>query len=129
MHEAGIHVEVTTLVVPGQNDSEGELKQIASFIAAISPDIAWHVSRFYPNYQDHSTPPTPAEAIRRAVEIGREQGLRYVFAGNLPGQGNEDSVCPHCGAVVIARTGYSIGARRLEGNCCGNCGQVLAIIN
>ncbi len=129
MHEAHMHVEVTTLVVPNQNDSEEELKQIAGFIAGISPDIAWHVSRFYPNYQDHSSPPTPAETIRRAVEIGREQGLRYVFAGNLPGRGNEDSICPHCREVVIARTGYSIGARRLDGDRCGNCGHVLAIIN
>ncbi len=128
MHEAGMHLEVTTLVVPDQNDSEGELTQIASFIAEISPDIPWHVSRFYPNYQDHSTPPTPRQTIRRAAAIGREQGLRYVFAGNLPGEGDEDTVCPHCGEVVIARSGYTIHALRLKDNRCGNCGAVLPVV-
>ncbi len=128
MHEAGIHIEVTTLVVPDQNDSDEELTGIASFIADISPDIPWHVSRFYPNYKDLATPPTPRETIRRAARIGREQGLRYVFAGNLPGEGDEDSVCPHCGKTVIARSGYSVRALRLEGNCCGNCGTALPIV-
>jgi len=128
MYEAGMHLEVTTLVVPKQNDSEEELTQIAAFIAEISPDIPWHVSRFYPNYQDHSTPATPRETIRKATRIGREQGLRYVFAGNLPGEGDEDSVCPHCGHVVIVRSGYSIHARRLKGHHCGNCGTALPIV-
>ncbi len=128
MYEAGMHLEVTTLVVPDLNDSEGELNQIAGFIADISPDIPWHVSRFYPNYQDHSTPPTPRQTIRRAAAIGREQGLRYVFAGNLPGEGDEDSICPHCGQVVIARSGYTIRSLRLKGNRCGNCGEVLPVV-
>lgn len=128
MYEAGMHIEVTTLVVPDQNDSDEELTQIADFIADISPDIPWHVSRFYPNYQDHTTPPTPSETIRRAARIGREQGLRYVFAGNLPGQGDEDSICPHCGQVLIARSGYSIRAVHLKENLCGNCGAPLSIV-
>jgi pyruvate formate lyase activating enzyme len=128
LHEAGLHLEITTLVVPDQNDSEEELTEIAHFIAGISPDIPWHVSRFYPNYQDHTTPPTPRETIRKAVTIGRQQGLRYVFAGNLPGEGDEDTLCPHCGERVIPRSGYSIRAIRLKGNRCGNCGTPLPIV-
>lgn len=128
MHEAGIHVEVTTLVVPGRNDSEEELTKIARFLRDISADIPWHVSRFYPNYQDLNTPPTPRETVRKAVQIGRQEGIRYVFAGNLPGEGDEDTVCPNCGEIVIARIGYSIDARRLNGNQCGNCGAALPII-
>ncbi len=128
MHEAAIHVEVTTLVVPKQNDSDAELTQIARFLADISPDIPWHVSRFYPNYKDLTTPATPRETIRKAVRIGREQGLRYVFSGNLPGEGDEDTVCPLCGEVVISRSGYSIHALRLKGNRCGNCNASLPII-
>ncbi len=128
MYEAGIHVEVTTLVVPEQNDSEEELRQIAEFLSSVSPDFPWHVSRFYPNYQVRTTPPTPRKTIERAVEIGREAGLRYVFAGNLPGEGNENTVCPQCGRVVIERIGYTIDARGLDGNRCGNCAARLPII-
>jgi pyruvate formate lyase activating enzyme len=128
MHQAGMHLEITTLVVPDKNDSEDELMQIASFIADISPDIPWHVSRFHPNYHDLTTPPTPRATIRAATRIGREEGLRYVFAGNLPGEGDEDTVCPHCGEVAIARSGYSIRAIRLKGNRCGNCGEVLPVV-
>jgi len=129
MCQAGIHVEVTTLVVPDENDSEDELREIARFLFDVSPDLPWHLSRFYPNYQQLRTPPTPGETIRKAVAIGREQGLRYVFAGNLPGEGDEDTVCPHCGEVVIARTGYSIHTLRLKGSRCGNCGAALPIIS
>jgi len=128
MHKVGIHLEVTTLVVPDENDSDEELREIARFIADVSPDIPWHISRFYPNYKDLTTPPTPRETIRKAVRIGREEGLRYVFAGNLPGEGDEDTVCPQCGEVVIARSGYSIHAFRLKGKRCGNCNAALPII-
>jgi len=128
MHEAGIHVEVTTLVVPGRNDSDEELTQVARFLAQISPDIPWHVSRFYPNYQETKTLPTPRETICRAVRIGRQEGIRYVFSGNLPGEGDEDTACPQCGEVVIARVGYSVDIRRLDANRCGNCGVGLPII-
>ncbi len=128
LYKAGIHVEVTTLVVPNENDSEEEMAEIASFIADVSPEIPWHISRFYPNYKDLTTPATPRETIRRAVKIGREHGLRYVFAGNLPGEGDEDTVCPNCGAVVIARSGYSIRTLQLKGNHCGNCNALLPII-
>jgi len=127
MYEVGIHIEVTTLVVPRKNDSDEELTEIASFLADISADIPWHVSRFYPNYRDLATPATPRETVRRAVRIGRQQGLRYVFAGNLPGEGDEDTVCPKCGETVIARSGYSTNTLRLRGNLCGNCGAVLPI--
>jgi len=90
MHQAGIHVEVTTLVVPGQNDSEPEL---ASFLAGISRDLPWHVTRFHPDYQVTWIEPTPVETIRRAVQIGREAGLRFVYAGNLRLPEAKDTLC------------------------------------
>lgn len=129
MHEAGIHVEVTTLVVPDENDSEGELREIADFLFDISPDIPWHISCFHPDYKELTMRPTPRETIRKALAIGREQGLHYVFAGNLPGEGDEDTVCPHCKHVVISRSGYSVRAMGMKGNRCGNCGAPLPIIN
>lgn len=129
MYEAGIHLEVTTLVVPDENDSEGELREIADFLFDISPDIPWHISRFHPDYRELTMQPTSRETIRRAVAIGREQGLRYVYAGNLPGEGDEDTVCPDCKEVVISRSGYSIHSLRLKGNRCGNCGAELRIIS
>jgi len=126
MHEAGIHVEVTTLLVPGQNDATDELKGIAEFIASVSPDLAWHVTRFHPDYQDHETPPTPMETIRRAVGIGREAGLRYVYAGNIAGM--QDTECPSCGATVIERRGMGVSRLRLRGAACEACGAELPLV-
>ena len=128
MHEAGIHVEVTTLVIPGLNDSGDELRQIARFLAGISPDMGWHVSRFHPDFEMHDRGATPEQTIRRAVEIGREEGLNYIWAGNLPGRGNEDSICRHCGETVIVRTHFSVNKVCLEGNGCAHCGARLAMV-
>ena len=110
MHEMGIWVEVTTLIVPGANDSEHELRAIAEFIASVSPDIPWHVSRFHPDYQMLDRGATPVETIRRAVAIGRETGLRYVYAGNVPGEESESTHCPGCGHVVVRRHGFYVAA-------------------
>ena len=127
MHKRGVWVEVTTLLVPGLNDSDGELRQIAQFISELSPDIPWHVSRFTPQYRMLDKPPTPVERIHRAAEIGREAGLNYVYVGNVPGNANENTVCPACGAVAIGRVGYQT-TLNLEGNRCASCGQELAVI-
>ncbi len=83
MHAAGIHVEVTTLVVPERNDSEEQLGGIARFLADLSPDIPWHISRFHPDYRETGLPPTPMESMRRAEAAGREAGLHYVYLGNV----------------------------------------------
>lgn len=120
-YEIGLWVEVVTLVIPGFNDSPEELWQAASFIASVSPDIPWHVTAFHPDYQRLDTPPTHAQALALAADIGQEAGLRYVYAGNLPGRVGslEDTHCPKCGQTVIKRVGYRITENRLtpEGTC------------
>ena len=128
MHGMGMHVEVTTLVVPGLNDSDDELRGIAEFLAGVSPDLAWHVSRFHPDYETTDRPPTPLATIERAIEAGGRAGLHYVFAGNLPGRGHEDTVCPRCSRAVIRRRGFTISEIHLDGACCAYCGMELALV-
>jgi pyruvate formate lyase activating enzyme len=118
MHELGIWVEVTTLVIPGHNDSEEELESIAWFLSGISPDIPWHVSAFYPTYRLTSAPRTPVSTLQRAREIGQSAGLRYVYTGNIPGDDGENTFCHNCGKKIIERTGYRVGAVNIrEGKC------------
>ncbi len=126
MHASGIWVEVTTLLVTGQNDAPADLEGIAGFLASVSPDLPWHVSRYHPDYQMHEPPPTPLATIERAVEIGRAAGLRYVYAGNVSGM--EDTLCPSCGATVIARAGFGVSALRLDGAACGACGARVPVV-
>lgn len=126
MYKAGIMLEVTTLLVPGENDSSEELKKIAGFLAATSVDIPWHLSRFYPHYRMPGAPPTPPETIHRAIETGKAAGLRYLYAGNLPGSDYENSFCPHCNKIVVARVGYTVGDINLRGTICAYCGKELA---
>jgi pyruvate formate lyase activating enzyme len=119
--DMGLWVEVVTLVVPGLNDSNEELWQAARFLSGISPDIPWHVSGFHPDYQMPNHAYTLPESLVRAADIGREAGLRYVYAGNLPGQVGEYETthCPGCGRAVIRRKHYQILANTLspEGRC------------
>jgi pyruvate formate lyase activating enzyme len=127
MKQRGVWLEVTTLVIPGLNDSEEELRAIAAFIHdSLSPDTPWHVSRFHPTYRLLDRPPTPVATLLRAREIGLEAGLQYVYTGNIPGQGGEDTLCPACGATVISRTGFSVRANRAAGGRCVSCGGTIA---
>ena len=125
-HEMGFWVEVVTLVVPGFNDSEDELRKTAAFIASVSPDIPWHVTAFHKDYKMTDPDNTPPETLIRAAEIGKEEGLKFVYAGNLPGRVGpyENTYCPKCGALLIERYGFSILRNRLtpEG-ACPDCGE------
>lgn len=126
IHELGFWLEVVTLVVPGFNDSDEELRDIATFLAGISPDIPWHVTAFHPDYKMTDAVPTPPATLVRAAHIGREAGLRYVYAGNLPGRvGNlEDTLCAHCGNPLVRRFAYRILEYRLTGEGrCPDCGR------
>jgi pyruvate formate lyase activating enzyme len=112
-------VEVVTLVIPGWNDSDLELGAIARFLARVSPDIPWHLTAYHPDYRWEG-PPTPPQALRRACEIGKAAGLRFVYAGNAAGllPGLEDTLCPTCGLCLIERSGFTVLANRLlEGRC------------
>jgi pyruvate formate lyase activating enzyme len=118
MAQNGVWVEVTTLLIPGLNDSEQELRGIADFLRGINPGIPWHISRFHPTYRLTDVPPTSPRSLQRAREIGLEQGLRYVYTGNLPGDEGENTFCHHCGELLIARYGFRVRKNAIrEGNC------------
>jgi len=122
MKALGIWVEVTTLLIPGLNDSEEELKDIARFIHDLDPGIPWHISRFHPTYRMTDRPATPVEAIQKACQIGSETGLRYVYAGNVPGDESESTFCYTCHARIIQRWGFEVMGNRLVGGKCPECG-------
>jgi pyruvate formate lyase activating enzyme len=109
-HERGYWVEIVTLVVPGFNDSDEELREAAEFIASVSPDIPWHVTAFHKDYKMHDPANTKPDDLFRAAEIGRKAGLHYVYAGNLPGmvEGLENTYCPGCQRLLIERAGFMI---------------------
>jgi pyruvate formate lyase activating enzyme len=125
MKAAGIWVEVTTLVVPGENDSADELKAIARFIAGVKVDIPWHISRFHPDYKFTDYVATPEETLKAAYEFGKQAGLRYVYAGNVHGWGN-DTLCHSCGKPLIKREGFTVTENVLVNGSCPNCHTLLA---
>jgi len=120
MRRLGIWVEVTTLVVPGLNEGEDELRDIARFLAKTDSDIPWHLSRFHPDYTYTEARATPIATLRRAAEIGREEGIRFVYIGNVPGEGDL-TICPQCGRELIRRSGFWVEEARLEGGRCPSC--------
>jgi pyruvate formate lyase activating enzyme len=117
-----VWVEVTTLIIPGLNDGEQELRDIARFVKGVGQEIPWHVSRFYPAYQLLDRPLTPADTLRRAREIGMDEGLRYVYEGNVPGAGSGNTHCYACGALLIERYGPTLIQNRLRNGKCPGCG-------
>ncbi|MCZ7664985.1 MAG: AmmeMemoRadiSam system radical SAM enzyme [Thermoleophilia bacterium] len=124
----GVWVEVTTLLIPGENDSEDELRRLAGFLVDLDPNVPWHVSRFHPTYRLRDVPPTPVASVRRAVAIGYEMGLRYVYAGNVPGEPSESTRCPKCGHLVIERRGFMVERMRLDGDRCRDCGTTIPLV-
>jgi pyruvate formate lyase activating enzyme len=126
MKRRGVWVEVTTLVIPGLNDSDEELRDIARFIATdLGIETPWHVSRFHPTYKLTDRPPTPVRSVQRAREIGLEEELRYVYVGNIPGDDGEHTTCPQCGRAVIRRMGYRIMSHDVEEGACRHCGATI----
>ncbi|HVF44570.1 MAG TPA: AmmeMemoRadiSam system radical SAM enzyme [Pyrinomonadaceae bacterium] len=126
VHERGFWEEVVTLVVPGFNDSERELRGAAEFIASVSPDIPWHVTAFHQDYKMQENANTTAEQLVRACEWGREAGLRFVYAGNMPGRVGrwENTYCPACDELLVERRGYRILKMRLGADgLCPACGE------
>ena len=119
--ELGIWVEVTTLVIPTLNDSEDELQKIAEFIRDVDEDIPWHISQFYPTHNLTTLPRTPVETLHSARVIGMRAGLRYVYEGNVPGRGNENTYCHQCGELLIERWGYSILKNKIQNSHCPSC--------
>ena len=125
LHGMGVWLEIVTLLIPGFNDSPDEIERLTAFVAGVSPDIPWHVTAFHKDYRMNDPENTTPGMLIDAAEIARRNGLRYVYAGNLPGLVGdlENTRCPHCRALLIERFGYFIQRYRLtpEG-CCPDCG-------
>jgi len=125
LHAMGFWLEIVTLVIPGFNDSNEELRDIARFLVKVSPDIPWHVTAFHQDYKMTDPDNTPASTLLRAAEIGKSEGLHFVYAGNLPSHvGNwENTYCPGCNELLVDRAGYRIRAMRLRNGACPNCSR------
>jgi pyruvate formate lyase activating enzyme len=124
--KAKVWLEVTTLVVPGMNDSPEELRDIARFIAGdLGRQVPWHVTRFHGDYQMMDVPTTPLVTLEDACRIGLNEGLKYVYCGNVPGQADERTRCPKCQAMVIDRMGFTVLENRLRDGACPDCGEAL----
>lgn len=119
MKESGIWVEVTTLVVPDQNDSDEELNDIAEFIASVSKDIPWHVSRFHPDYEYTNATSTPIRTMEKAHKIGKKHGLKYIYLGNIATDNN--TYCDNCNEIVIERNAFGVNKVKLENSKCPSC--------
>jgi pyruvate formate lyase activating enzyme len=126
MKEKGIWIEVTTLVIPGRNDSDEELEGIAGFLAKTGKEIPWHISRFHPDYKYTDSSPTPVKTMEKARKIGEKAGLKYVYLGNIAPE--SDTVCPECKTVLLERSGYSAvnTGNFAGGGKCGKCGCNIA---
>jgi pyruvate formate lyase activating enzyme len=122
MVDLGIWLEVTTLLIPGQNDSNEELRDLAKFLVSLDPGIPWHISRFHPTYRLTDIQATPPESIRRARDIGYEAGLKYVYTGNLPGDMGEKTFCHQCKENLIDRYGFSVRRNTIKEGRCPKCG-------
>lgn len=122
MKELGVWVEVTTLIIPDYNDSEEDMRDIAGFIKSVDPFIPWHVTQFYPTFQLTDKPRTPVKTLRKARDIGFETGLKYVYEGNVPGEGRENTYCHNCKKLLIKRFGFSIIENRIRDGKCSECG-------
>lgn len=121
----GVWTEVTTLVIPGYNDSDRQLQEIAGFLAETSKDIPWHVSAFYPTYKLMDARHTDAATLRRAVEIGRAAGLSHVYAGNIIGE-SDHTICPNCGEILVERFGLRVLRNGIRDSRCPRCSTNIA---
>jgi len=121
----GVWVEITTLIIPGVNDAEEELRQIAAFVQSVGPKVPWHVTQFSPAYKMLDRRPTPVATLRHAREIGFEAGLRYVYEGNVPGEGGENTYCYACKALLIQRYGVFLISNRIQQGTCPECGTLI----
>jgi len=128
LYAMGIWLEIVTLLIPGFNDSSDELRGLTEFLAGVSPNIPWHVTAFHKDYRMSDPADTTPQDLMRAAEIGREAGLKYIYAGNLPGRVGdlENTRCVSCGQMLIRRHGYFIREYRVTANgCCPDCGTAV----
>jgi len=123
--DTGIWIEVTTLLVPGLNDSEEELRALAEWLAEVDSEMPWHISAFHPDYKMLNRPATSQAVLARAYEIGKEAGLHYVYVGNVVDADRGSTYCPECGELLVQRRWYAVDERWRERGVCHNCGHVV----
>lgn len=123
MKMSGLWIEVTTLLIPGKNDSDAELQDMATFIASVSTDIPWHISRFSPNYKMYDSKVTPVSVLEKAKCFGSESGLKHVYLGNVM-DGN-DTICPGCGTLLIQRSGFCVEYNAMREDRCSACDTII----
>lgn len=130
LKKAGKHVELTYLMIPGYNDSDDEIRAFSKWVVnEVSDETPVHFSRFFPHYKMTRVPPTPVETIKRALSIARDEGVKYVYGGNVPGDPSENTYCPKCGKLLIRRYGFSVEKCDLtEDNACPNCGERVPLV-
>ena len=125
--QTNIWLEITTLLIPGENDSDDELKKLTEFIVTqAGADVPWHISRFHPMYKYLDSHSTPTKTLERAYEIGKQAGLHYIYLGNVPGARGESTFCYNCGEMLIERIGYRIVHNTIEKHACPKCGTKIA---
>lgn len=122
-YEKGIWLEITTLIVPGHNDNKEMLTKIAKFIAGIDKKIPWHISAFYPHHKMQDVPPTDTRTIHKAIQIGKKIGLKYIYAGNIPGDDYESTYCPKCKKKIIERFSFGVEKINLKKSRCSFCNE------
>lgn len=129
MVEHGIHLEVTYLVIPRENDSPDEIRKFCGWVAEkLGPEVPTHFSRFYPQYKMADREPTPVETLERALKMAHEEGLAHVYVGNVAGHAGDDTYCPKCGELLIERYGFSITRYELKDKRCPKCGAKINIV-
>ena len=125
--EMGVHVELTYLIIPGKNDSVGELERFCEWSAGIDGDMPVHFSRFHPDYKMRDVPPTPVSTMEKACKIAKENGVRFAYVGNMTSD-QESTYCPECGSLAIKRSGFSMRMVNVKDGLCGKCGASLALV-
>lgn len=129
----GIHIEITNLIIPTYNDNIDDIRSIIQFVKdELGKETPLHFTRFYPDYKLTDVPPTPLETLAKARELGYEEGLKYVYVGNVPGYGGENTYCPNCGELLIKRDGFSITENNLDVSLgipkCPKCNEKIDIV-
>jgi len=120
-YELNVWTEITTLIIPNENDSEKELSEISNFIAGISKNIPWHVSKFHPDFKMQNKTETPDKILKMAFDVGKKTGLKYVYIGNILNNNHENTICPKCNIMLIKRNYYDIEFKNINKGICNNC--------
>lgn len=125
-HKLGIWIEITTLIIPGKNDSDAEIKKIANFISGIDKNIPWHITAFHPDYKMSNVPSTSHNALDKAYNVGKKAGLNYVYIGNIDDDERSNTYCPKCSSLLIKRNGYHTTIENFDNGICSKCNEKIA---